>query len=127
MHRVSWFKINLKCNQKFSTENVFRYVVKSCMKCRDSDVSLILVGFQYVHENTEFSLQSFSSKQILLLQCYIHFVMGNGFLHIFLELFICKTFLSLSLPCEIFCLKLVFGACLYAVSHSGSLHTYEQT
>ena len=35
--------------------------------------------------------------------------------------------LSLSLPCEIFCFKPVFGACLYAVSHSGSLHTCKQT
>ena len=35
--------------------------------------------------------------------------------------------LSLSLPCEIFCLKPVFGAYSYAVSHSGSLHTYKQT
>ena len=35
--------------------------------------------------------------------------------------------LSLSLPCEIFCFKCVFGACLYVVSHSGSLHSYKQT
>ena len=75
------------------------------MKCTDSDVSLVLSRSQYVHENTKFSLQSFLSNQFSLLQCYIHFVMGNGFLHIFLDLFICKTFLSLSLPCEIFCLK----------------------
>ena len=37
------------------------------MKCTYSDVSLVLSRSQYVHENTEFSLQSFSSKQILLL------------------------------------------------------------
>ena len=35
--------------------------------------------------------------------------------------------LFLSLPCEIFCFKPVFGTCLYAFSHSVSLHTYEQT
>ena len=29
------------------------------MKCTDSDVSLVLSRSQYVHENTEFSLQSF--------------------------------------------------------------------
>ena len=75
------------------------------MKCTDSNVSLVPARSLYVHENTKFSLQSFSSKQFLLLQHYIHFVMENGFLHIFLELYICKTFLSLSLPCEIFCLK----------------------
>ena len=37
------------------------------MKCTDSAVSLVLSRSQYVHENTKFSLQSFSSKQILLL------------------------------------------------------------
>ena len=35
--------------------------------------------------------------------------------------------LSFSLPCEIFCFKPVFGACLYAVFHSRSLHSYMQT
>ena len=35
--------------------------------------------------------------------------------------------LFFSLPSEIFCMKPFFGACLYAVSHSGSLHTYKQT
>ena len=34
---------------------------------------------------------------------------------------------SLSIPCEIFCFKPVFGACSHAVSHSGLLHSYEQT
>ena len=33
----------------------------------------------------------------------------------------------LSLPCEIFSFKSVFGDCSHAVSHSGSLHTYGQT
>ena len=36
------------------------------IKCTDSDVLLVLVRSQYVHENTKFSLQSFSSKQISL-------------------------------------------------------------
>ena len=35
--------------------------------------------------------------------------------------------LLFSFPSEIFSLKPVLGACLYAVSNSGSLHTYEQT
>ena len=36
------------------------------MKCTDSDVLLVLARSRYVHENTEFSLQSFLSKQISL-------------------------------------------------------------
>ena len=38
------------------------------MKCTDSNMLLVLARSQYVHENTEFSLQSFSSKQFSLLQ-----------------------------------------------------------
>ena len=37
------------------------------MKCTASSVLLVLARSQYVHENTEVSLQSFSSKQISLL------------------------------------------------------------
>ena len=48
----------------------------------------ILARSLYVYENTEFSLQSFLSKQFALVQCYIHFVIGNRFLHIFLEPYI---------------------------------------
>ena len=66
------------------------------MKCTDSNVLLVLSRSQYVHENTEFSLQSFLSKQILLLLRSFYFVIGNQFLHIFLEPFISKTFLSFS-------------------------------
>ena len=36
------------------------------------------------------------------------------------------TKLSLSLPSEIFCIKAVIVACLYAVSNLGSVHTYKQ-
>ena len=35
--------------------------------------------------------------------------------------------LSLSLPSEIFCIKPVLVACLYAVSNSGLLHTHEES
>ena len=35
--------------------------------------------------------------------------------------------LLFSFPSEIFSLKPVFGACLYTVSNSGSLYTYNQT
>ena len=35
--------------------------------------------------------------------------------------------LSLSLPCEIFCFKPVFGDCSHSVSHAGSLHSHDQT
>ena len=31
---------------------------------------------------------------------------------------------TLSFPCEIFCFKPVFGACSYAVSHSGFIYVY---
>ena len=31
-----------------------------------------------------------------------------------------------SLPSEIFCVKAVIVVCLYAVSNSGPVHTYEQ-
>ena len=58
------------------------------MKCTDSDVLLVLSRSQYVNENSKFSLQSFSSKQILLVQHSFQFVIGNQFLHISLELYI---------------------------------------
>ena len=35
--------------------------------------------------------------------------------------------LSFSIPSEIFCMKPVFGTFLWAATHSGSLHSYEQT
>ena len=63
------------------------------MKCTDSDVSLVLSRSQYVHENTEFSLQSFSSNQFSLLQRNFHdcdgkwiFAHLRGTGHIFLQL-----------------------------------------
>ena len=46
-----------------------------------------------------------------------------------LPLSLFKTFLfsrPCSLPSEIFCIKAVIVACLYAVSNSGPIHTYEQ-
>ena len=58
------------------------------MKCTDSGVLLVLARSKYVHENTEFSLQSFSSKQILLKLRSFCFVIGNQFLHFFPEPYI---------------------------------------
>ena len=53
------------------------------MKCTDSGVLLVLARSRYVHENTVFSLQSFSSKQISLKLLSFHFVIENWFLHFF--------------------------------------------
>ena len=61
------------------------------------------------------------------MQYHNYLILVMSFPHTHTYTYICKTFLSQSLPCEIFCLKPVFGACLYAVSHSRSLHTYWET
>ena len=56
------------------------------MKCTDSDVSLVLSKSQYVHENTEFSLQSFSSKSghldLSLFLFLVKYSVGNKFLEL---------------------------------------------
>ena len=48
------------------------------MKCTDSNMLLVLARSQYVHENNEFSLQSFLSKQFMLLQHNFHICDGKS-------------------------------------------------
>ena len=93
---------------------------------RDKNCTFYLCNTNFIHRNTT-ELQT----SIVMLIVTSYFVKSLYFYGLICEklkgmimlfkIYVCKIFLSLCLPCEIFCFKPVFGACSYAVSHFESL------